>query len=193
MHRVTARWVIATVCSSVLVGAIVFVLFLAASFMALDRDVSLAKTQVAEAFRSGQLVENPFQEGSTTIGSHQWNDCLITVMAIDQRGDRTRLALSPIIAGFPGLATDADPCAVLKAMFSDLSPEPELYYYDRYLHGSTVLLRFLLPHFKIEQIRWLYRTAITGVLACGLALSLIGIARGRRVADFAIFRSHSSC
>ena len=182
----SAKAVIATACSAVLVGAVVFALFLAASFMGLDREVSLAKSRVAEAFRSGQLVENPFQEGSTTIGSHQWNDCLITAMAVDQRGDRARLALSPIIAGFPGMAADADPCAMLKTMLSGKRPEPELYYYDRYLHGSTVLLRFLLPNLEIGQIRGLYRAAITAVLACGLALSLIGIARGRRVEEFAV-------
>jgi hypothetical protein len=110
--------IVATACGSVLTGAAVFALFLVASISALDRDVPLAKAQVAAAFRSGQLVENPYQEGSTTIGSHQWNDCLITAMAIDQRGDRTRLALSPIIAGFPGLAADANPCAILKKLIS---------------------------------------------------------------------------
>ena len=186
VHRVRTRLVVATLCGSLLVGAIVFMLFFVASLLALDRDVPVAKARIAAAFRSGQLVENPFQEGSTTIGSHQWNDCLITAMAIDERGDRTRLALSPIIAGFPALAPDADPCAILKTMISDSPPDPVLYHYDRYVHGATVLLRYLLPHFEIAQIRWLFRAAITGVLVCGLALSLIGIAHGNRVLEFAV-------
>jgi hypothetical protein len=184
--RVRAGLFIATGCGSVLTGAVVFALFLVASNSALDRDLPLAKAKVAAAFRSGQLVENPYQEGSTTIGSHQWNDCLITAMAIDQRGDRSRLALSPIIAGFPGLAGDANPCAILKKLISGSPPEAELYYYDRYVHGATVLLRYLLPHFRIGQIRSLYRAAMTGILIGGLALTLIGIARNRRVADFAV-------
>ena len=44
----------------------------------------------------------------------------------------------------------------------------------------------LLPHFTIAQIRSLYRAAVTGVLICGFALALIGIALGRRVAEFAV-------
>ena len=181
-----AKLFIATACGSALTGAIVFALFLVASISALDRDVPLAKAQVAAAFRAGQLVENPYQEGSTTIGSHQWNDCLITAMAIDQRGDRARLALSPIIAGFPKLASDADPCAILKTMISGSPPDARLYYYDRYVHGATVLLRYLLPHFRIAQIRSLYRAALTGILVSGLALTLIGVARNRRVVEFAV-------
>ena len=163
-----------------------FLLFFVASILALDRDVPVAKSRVTAAFRSGELVQDPYQEGSTTIGSHQWNDCLITAMAIDQRGDRTRLALSPIIAGFPGLTADTDPCTLLKTLVAGSQPDAELYYYDRYVHGATVLLRFLLPHFRISQIRSLYRTAITGILVGGFALTLIGIARGRRVAEFAV-------
>ena len=49
-----------------------------------------------------------------------------------------------------------------------------------------MLLRYLLPHFRIVQIRSLYRAAMTGILICGLALTLIGVARYRRVADFAV-------
>ena len=184
--RVRAKWFIATACGSVLTGAVVFALFLVASISALDRDVPRARAHVDAAFRSGQLVENPYQEGSTTIGSHQWNDCLITAMAVDQRGDRTRLALSPIIAGFPGLAADADPCAILKTLISGSPPDAELYYYDRYVHGATVLLRYLLPQFRVSQIRALYRAALTGILVGGLALTLIGIARNRRVVEFAV-------
>jgi hypothetical protein len=139
------RLVLASVGGAVLVGVIVFALFFVASFLSLDRGVSVSIGRVAWAFESGQLVEDPYQEGSTTIGSHQWNDCLITLMAIDQRGDHTRLAISPIIANFPGLADDTDPCALLNTMVSELRPNPgpELYHYDRYVHGATVLLRYL--------------------------------------------------
>jgi hypothetical protein len=53
-------------------GVAAFALFLLASYGALAGDPSLFRARVAQAFRSGQLVEDPFQEGSTTIGSHQW-------------------------------------------------------------------------------------------------------------------------
>jgi hypothetical protein len=166
----------------VLAGYVRVRVVLRGSKLALDRDVQAAASHVAAAFRSGELVLDPYQEGSTTIGSHQWNDCLITAMAIDQRGDRTRLALSPIIAGFPDLAHGADPCAVLDHLVSGARPDAELYYYDRYVHGATVLLRYLLPHFRVGQVRAIYRFAITSVLVAGFALALVGIARDRRVA-----------
>lgn len=171
----------------VLVGIAVLGLHLFASFNALDRDVAMAKVRVLKAFDGGDLVENPYQHPSTTIGSHQWNDCLITLMAIDQRGDRTRLALSPIIAGFsaPGSADD-NPCAALKALVFGEVPDSSLYHYDRYVHGAVVALRYLLPRYGISHIRAMYRRALTATLSIGLGLCLVGIARGRRVPAFAV-------
>jgi hypothetical protein len=171
----------------VLVGIAILGLHLLASFNALDRDVDTAKARVQRAFDRGELVENPYQHPSTTIGSHQWNDCLITLMAIDQRGDRTRLALSPIIAGFssPGSA-DSNPCAALKALVSGAMPDSSLYHYDRYVHGAVVTLRYLLPRHEISHIRAMYRRALTGTLVIGFGLCLIGIARGKRVPAFAV-------
>jgi hypothetical protein len=176
----------ALVCGPVLIGIAAFGLLFFASAGALDREVPAATARVADAFQRGQLVVNPFQHPSTTIGSHQWNDCLILLMAVDQRGDRTRLALSPIIAGFPGLAeADENPCLALKALVSGVTPDPDLYYYDRYVHGAVPVLRYLLPHFEVEQIRRLYRALLSAVLILGLALCLIGVARGNLVPAFA--------
>ena len=171
----------------VLVGIVVLGLHLLASFNALGRDVATARVRVVKAFDRKDLVADPYQHPSTTIGSHQWNDCLITLMAIDQRGDRTRLALSPIIAGFasPGSA-DSNPCAALKALVSGARPDPRLYHYDRYVHGAVVALRFLLPRHGISQIRAMYRRALTATLAIGLGLCLVGIARGKRMPAFAV-------
>ena len=183
----TAASRIAFALGPVLVGIAVLGLHLFASFNALDRDVATAKTRVLRAFDRGELVENPYQHPSTTIGSHQWNDCLITLMAIDQRGDRTRLALSPIIAGFspPGSA-DGNPCAALKLLVSGATPDAGLYHYDRYVHGAVVALRYLLPHYEISRIRAMYRRALTGTLIIGFGLCLVGIARGIRVPAFAV-------
>ena len=178
---------LAVILGPALIGAAVFGLFLAASVMSLGRNVPAAVDRVAEAFRSGRLVVNPYQEGSTDIGSHQWNDCLITLMAIDQRGDPVRLAVSPIIAGFSGPAAPEDnPCAALWALVNGTTPDSQLYYYDRYIHGATVLLRYLLPHRGIPWIRRAYRLAVSGLLVAGLAVCLIGIARGRQTASFAV-------
>lgn len=173
-----------------LVGVAALALHLLASHYSLDRDVSTAKARVVQAFARGQLTDNPFQHPSVTIGSHQWNDCLITLMAIDQRGDRTRLTLSPIIAGITGIPdhpeASQNPCAVLHSLATGAEPNPDLYHYDRYVHGAVVLLRYLLPHFDIAQIRKRYRAALTTVLAAGLGLCLVGLARRRRTPEFAV-------
>ena len=81
-----------TVAISVVTGVLSLVLFLAGSYGALQGDPHVFRQRVATGFHYKQLVEDPFQEGSTTIGSHQWNDCLIIVMAMDERGDRGRLS-----------------------------------------------------------------------------------------------------
>ena len=130
-----------------------FVVFLWASTTALPGDPAIFKERIAHGFAAGDLVENPFQEGSTTIGSHQWNDCLIIVMAMDERGDPARLALSPILMDFgatPSVSTN--PCAVLSALNQGATPNSNLYYYDNYPHGAVVLLRHLLPYREIERI-----------------------------------------
>ena len=105
-------------------GIAAFALFLLASYGALPGDPSLFRARVAQAFRGGQLVEDPFQEGSTTIGSHQWNDCLIIIMAMDQRGGRMRLALSPILMDMPNdLSVSTNPCAVPERLEQGSHPQ----------------------------------------------------------------------
>jgi hypothetical protein len=66
------------------------------------------------------------------------------------------------------------------------TPDAELYYYDRYIHGATVLLRYLLPHWGISSVRRLYRAALSGLLITGLMVCLIGIARGKRTPAFGV-------
>jgi hypothetical protein len=108
-------------------------------------------------------------------------------MAIDQRGDRTRLAVSPIIAGVvPPVSEDDNPCGVLKAFVSGTALEPDLYHYDRYAHGAVVALRYLLPHYEIKHIRAMYRAAVTATLIFGSALCLVGIARRKDIPAFAV-------
>jgi hypothetical protein len=173
---------------SMIAGLGSLVLFLIASYGALSGDQSVFRQRIAEGFQYRQLVEDPFQEGSTTIGSHQWNDCLIIVMAMDKRGDRNRLAIAPILMGFdqggPSLTTN--PCAVLSALNKGARPNAELYYYDRYFHGAVVLLRYLVPHKSISDIRRLYRQAITTGLLLSLALVMIGLWRGENLRAFAV-------
>ena len=179
--------VIVTAVITVVVGIVAFAFFLFASRAALPGDPSIYQKRVAHAFATGNLVENPYQEGSTTIGSSQWNDCLIIVMAMDQRGDRARLALSPILMDFgtaPSVSTN--PCAVLSALNKGATPNDNLYYYDNYPHGAVVLLRHLLPYRNIDRIRAAYRTMLTLTLVLSLALAMFGLARGQNTRAFAV-------
>jgi hypothetical protein len=188
-QRPSSRRLIAlTAIVSITVGLASFALFVVASYAALGGDGGVFRQRVADGFLRHQLVEDPYQEGSTTIGSHQWNDCLIIVMAMDERGDRDRLALAPILMAFdrggPDMGTN--PCGVLAALNRGAQPNANLYYYDRYFHGAVVLLRDLIPHASISGIRVLYRKAITACLLLSLALAMIGLWRRRNLAGFAV-------
>ncbi|MEO8176085.1 MAG: hypothetical protein ABI626_05435 [Sphingomicrobium sp.] len=168
------------------VGIISFASFLWASTAALPGDPAVFRARIAHGFAAGDLVEDPFQEGSTTIGSHQWNDCLIIVMAMDQRGDPARLALSPILMDFGATpSVSNNPCAVLSALNQGATPNGNLYYYDNYPHGAVVLLRLLLPYREIERIRADYRNLLSGLLVASLALVMVGLASGRNMRAFA--------
>ena len=179
--------VVVTAVITLLVGIAAFGSFMWASRAALPGDPSVFRARVAHGFASGSLVESTFVEGSTTIGSHQWNDCLIIVMAMDQRGDRARLTLSPILMDFgPTPSVTTNPCAVLSALNKGAVPNNNLYYYDNYPHGAVVLLRYLLPHREIEQIRASYRSTLSAFLLLALALSVVGLARGKNMPAFAV-------
>ncbi len=176
-----------TAAITVLTALVMFVLFVVASRAVLPGDASTYRARIAHGFAKGDLVENPYQQGSTTIGSHQWNDCLIMLMAVDQRGDLDRLALSPILMDLgPSPSVTTNPCAVLSAVNKGAVPNSELYYYDRYPHGAVVLLRYLLPHASIRSIRHAYRSVLTAVLIVSLGLALVGLARRHKVGAFAL-------
>jgi hypothetical protein len=181
------RIVVLTAVISVVTGLASFILFLAASYGSLPGDPSLFRQRIAEGFQGRHLVVNPYQEGSTTIGSHQWNDCLIIFMAVDQRGDRDRLALAPLLTRFDGpLSVTTNPCGALGAFDKGAKPNSDLYHYDRYVPGAVVLLRYMLPRASISEVRGAYRKALTSFLLGALALALVGLARGRDPARFAV-------
>ncbi len=181
-----SRLAVLTIVISLAVGLASLLLFLAAGYGALSTDPSIFRQRVADGFRHHQLVENPFQEGSTTIGSHQWNDCLIIVMAMDKRGSPDRLAIAPILMDFGphGPSVSTNPCAVLSALNKGARPNEQLYYYDRYFHGAVILLRYLIPQAGISQVRGFYRAAITIPLLLSLMLVLVGLWRGKNLHAF---------
>lgn len=183
----SGRVILLTAVITALTGGLVFLLFVLASYGAINSDPASLRPWVAKAFHDRQLLEDPFQEGSTSIGGHQWNDCLIIVMAMDQRGDPKRLALSPILMDFgPSPSVSTNPCAVLKALDDGAVPNDKLYYYDRYVHGAVVMLRYLAPHASLKTIRSFYRDVQSLLLIFSLGLAMVGLVRGQNARVFAL-------
>lgn len=121
--------------------------------------------RIDEAFRSGALQPKNYLPGDAVRGYHQYNDCLIVGMAVNQQEPRWRLAVSPTVP-----ANDANMCEALQ------KAEPRIFYHN-YLHGQVTLIRYLLPVMSIARIRNLYRLAISLLLGCAIALAMLRLVR----------------
>jgi hypothetical protein len=155
---VRPAWHLAAV--PVLVAGLFSVLLFAASFYSLGRG---GDQRVAQAFAAGALDDRNFHRGDAISGYNQFNDCLIIAMALDQRAPRRQLAISPTVP----FAHDADVCLALHRGTRNTAV-----FYHNYLHGPTVLARYLLPLLPVAQLRELYRLTLTLLLAGAIAVAL---------------------
>lgn len=162
------------------VGIALFALFWLASMLSLGRDVPAAQAHVTAAFTTGALADQDYRAGDTRIGWHQFNDCLILWQAIDQRGSAAQLALTPLSDRHQ---EETSRCGRLQAFAAGAADPGEAYYYHRYLHGHTILARYLLPQMSVEAIRLLYHLVLTAITLAGIALGLRGLARGGHPAE----------
>ena len=186
-----------TVVMSAAVAVIAMLLFFAASYFSLGRDLAGARSQIRSAFEAGDLLEGANKAlGNTIVGVHQYNDCLILGMSIDQRpGLERQLLVSPIRTAFPSTAgrhdktlppmliersDNADPCPVLHDLSQGDTPTAEVEYYHRYLHGQTILIRYLLPKISVSTIRLMYSSLVTVAVMIGFTYSLAMLATGVR-------------
>jgi hypothetical protein len=126
--------------------------------------------RIAEAFAAGELIGRDFLPGDTRLGVHQYNDCLILGMAAEQRHSAAKLAVSPSIPFMVGKSV----CEELKS--NRRSGEP--YYYHNYIHGHTMLARYLLPVCGVEGMRALYKMALSLVLLATIAVCLLRLTVG---------------
>jgi hypothetical protein len=145
--------------------------------MSLGLDVAGDVAKVRAAYADGTLQDQDWLPGNIAIGHHQFNDCLILLQTIDQRATPGQLAISPII----WTDTPGGMCEKLHA-YSDgrMTPPPPAFYH-RYLHGHTTLARYLLPQRSVADIRELYKTTEIRLIALGIIVAMIVIARRRRV------------
>lgn len=165
--------------AGLIVSALLMAAFFALNSASLGHKLPQARAHVAEAFVSGELGREDWLRGNSQIGQHQFNDCLILGMAVDQRGPAEHLAVSPI---FPGSSDLDHLCADLGDWIGGKPAAGPPLFYHNYLHGHTLLTRWLLPDMPVSAIRALYRNALVLIVMAGLALALVGLARRKAVA-----------
>lgn len=158
-----------------------FLLFIGLAHLSLRADRAAIAAPVLAAFADGSLDrEASWLHGDTGIGAHQYNDCLVLYQAMDDRAPAARRAISPL-----SVPVDTDnSCAVL-ADFAAGTVEPPLRYYHQYLHAHTTLARLLVPTLGVSGLRGLYKLVLTLTLLAGIGYALIGLTRGRRMAEHA--------
>lgn len=177
---------------AVLFSAAFFIFF----YLSLSRNNEVARANVRNAFEAGELLHSAGKLlGNTNLGVHQFNDCLILAQSIDQRpGLASALTVSPITTRFSGPiaqepgpllpasiaepAAEDDPCPVLYRLAMGETPSADIEYYHRYMHGHTVLVRYLLPLMSVRDIRLLYSSLLTVTSTVGLAYALFMVAIG---------------
>lgn len=153
------------------VAALMMAAFFALNYWSLGRG---GEARVRAAFAEGVLVPEQYLRGDAVRGFHQFNDCLILSMAIDQKASVEQLVVSPSL---PFDFRTYNPCR-------PTAGEPV--FYHNYIHGQTMLVRFFLPVLPVEFIRAIYRVALTLVIMTGVILSMVRLAKGEQAAPFLI-------
>lgn len=176
LHRV-ARSAAGAALIGALVATALFSAFCVLNYASLDRNLPAARQTIRDAFAAGTLQDIDWLPGNTDIGRHQFNDCLILDMSIDQRGTPAQMMVSPLQWPFDN-GNSLGMCRDLRRMVDGQPLSARLQYYHRYIHGQTMLARYLLPHLSVAAIRNLYFGLITIVVTTGLSVAMTGLARG---------------
>ncbi|WP_156405264.1 hypothetical protein [Sphingomonas sp. Root710] len=159
------------------VAALLFAIFALGNWYGLGRNLPAAEANVRAAFAAGVLQDQDWLPGNTGIGRHQYNDCLILYMAIDQQATPVQLLASPIK---PMQRGDESMCHALRAYAGgDKAAGRTGVWYHQYIHGHTMLARYLLPHLSVDAIRNLYHGIQTLLVLAGLIVAMTTLARGR--------------
>jgi len=160
------------------IAALLFALFCLANLHGLGRDLPAAEANVRAAYASGVLQDVDWLPGNTDIGRHQYNDCLILYMALDQQAAAAQLMASPIKPVQRGTETM---CGALRAFAAgDKEAGRTGLWYHQYIHGHTMLARYLLPLMPVEAIRNLYHSIETLLVLAGIMITTLALAGRRR-------------
>ncbi len=176
MIATSVRKTLVTAAASAVISVMLLAVFFALNRASLDLDLATAKAHIAQGFREHTLSYETHRKGDTQIGRHQYNDCLILMMAVEQHGTTAELTVSPTQVGF------GDPrgiCADIEHASNGDPPTTAPAFYHQYIHGQTMLMRLLLPHAQVGTIRTVYKSLIVLVLVVGIGLALYGLKRGQ--------------
>lgn len=118
------------------------------------------RAAVQQGFAEGVLQDVGWLDLGARIGTHQFNDCLVLLMAADDRAPAAQRALSPNIAGVSVGDPDHEPtlpCPVLRQTAAGAPPPlgPGDAYH-RYVHGDVAVIAALLPVFSIGALRQIF-------------------------------------
>ncbi|MEH3039506.1 MAG: hypothetical protein PGN21_05515 [Sphingomonas paucimobilis] len=157
----------------------IFGIFYGLNVASLTVDRNAVAHPVLTAFADGALdAEASWLHGNTEIGTHQYNDCLILFQAMDDRAPARLRAISPL-----SVPVDTDnSCATLHG-FASGRERPPTRFYHQYLHGHTMLARWLVPELGVAGLRGLYKLLATILILAGIGYALMGLAKGPRVAE----------
>ncbi|WP_426266748.1 hypothetical protein [Sphingomonas sp. LHG3443-2] len=154
--------------------AILTALFFLASWHSLGRG---GHERIAEAFRTQTLGMEI--AGDRIPLQQRFNDCLITIMALEQRQPRQELFISPVNPAEP----TQDVCRDLE---NGTGPNASAYYHN-YLHGQTILLRYLLPHLELASIKAIYKGLLAMLLLASAGLCFLRVMDGSRREESLVF------
>ena len=143
---------------------------------------TLPREQINAAIRQGfndrQLVRWGWLPLNSDIGVHQFNDCLVLLMAVDDRAPALERSLSPTISGASvgtGGGGFTVPCPPLREFVSGrMEPLKPSDHYHRYVHGNVAVTAAMLEVFSIWGVRTIY-----GLLAQFTPLIVLGLALWR--------------
>lgn len=134
-------------------------------------DRAPVRAHVEQAIANGELPFVNHLRTDTVLGTHQYNDCLILAMLVDDRTPAIERGLSPLTEPWPEDRPDTNKtmCETLSD-FMDGSHVPavdEKESYHRYLHGHTALAGVLLAMAPLALIRTSFSVVMClAVLAC---------------------------
>ena len=141
-------------------------LFLALNWLAVRADPE----PVAEALRASYT-----HPGRTIQDSREsFNDCLISLMALDRYGSTLEHTISP--RRVYGYTRPQRPCDALKQRLDQGAVDDSDYlsvFYHQYWAGQRVMLQWLLPRIGVDGLRRLLRVLTFGLLGVGFFGALV--------------------